>query len=263
MATEWRSPAYQDCLSLAHELGEPRRDLVVAAEGNVSARLDGDFIAVSASGTSLATLPDTGLVRLGTSDLLALIDSADGDAAVTDGLRKARDPEDQPIPSVESMLHAVCYAETDAQFIAHTHPTAVNALLCSRDASVLVDRNLYPDQVVVMGGARLLLPYIDPGLELARAIRSGLREFRAQYGIAPRVIYAGNHGMFALAQSVAEALAISDMANKTARVLLAVIAAGEPLFMTDEDVRRIDSRDDEQVRRQLLRNAGSSRQASA
>lgn len=260
MASDWRTVAHDDCRQLAHRLGEPARDLVVAAEGNVSVRLDDDHIAVSASGTSLASLPEDGLVRLRVADLLTLVDTAGSDADVAAGLRAAREPQDQPVPSVESMLHAVCYAETDARFIAHTHPTAVNALLCSRDAEVVVDRNIYPDQIVVLGRTRLLLPYIDPGLELARAIRTGLRDFRAEHGTTPRVIYAGNHGMFALAQSVAEALAISDMANKIARVLLATMSASEPAFMTDEDVRRIDSRDDEHVRRELLR-AGTAVQA--
>lgn len=252
MTTDWHTPAHRDCLTLAHELGDPRRDLVVAAEGNVSVRLDDDFIAVSASGTSLASLPPTGLVRLAMRELVDLVDTADGDGAVAEGLRRARVPLDQPTPSVESMLHAVCYGESDARFIAHTHPIAVNTLLCSAAASMLVDRNLYPDQVVVLGRARLLVPYIDPGLDLARAIRTGMREFKKKHGSTPRVIYAANHGMFALAASVAEALAISDMANKTAQVLQGVLSASEPVFMTDEDVHRIDSRADEHVRRRLL-----------
>ena len=33
------------------------------------------------------------------------------------------------MPSVEAILHAVLYEDTDAQVIAHTHPTAINALL--------------------------------------------------------------------------------------------------------------------------------------
>ncbi len=243
----------EECLSLAHQLGVVPRDLVVAAEGNVSARLDDNHFVISASGTALRTLAPSDLVRVRTGSLLRIVASNAGDLDVAAGLAEARDPAEQPTPSVESLLHAVCYQDPDISFIAHTHPTAVNGVLCSDQAEALVDMNLYPDQVVVMGRARLLLPYIDPGLQLARAMASRVREFTSVHGASPRVIYAANHGVFALGRSAAEALAISEMANKTARVLLAAWSVGRPVFMSDADVERIDSRGDEQERRLRLR----------
>ena len=37
-------------------------------------------------------------------------------------------------PSIETFVHAVCLAVGGARLVAHTHPTAVNKLLCARDA---------------------------------------------------------------------------------------------------------------------------------
>src|SRR5207302_1762392 len=110
-------------------------------------------------------------------------------------------------PSVETPLHAVAVRYGGARAVAHTHPSAVNSLLCS-DRADDVTRALFPDQIVVCGAEPLLLPYVDPGLPLARALRDALSE-RAEH--PPKTIYLRNHGLVALGQTTQEALQITAM----------------------------------------------------
>ena len=136
--------------------------------------------------------------------------------------------------------------------VVHTHPRGVNSLLCSDQADTLVGGALFPDQVVVLGRRQLLVPYVDPGLHLAQAVRHHLRDFVLENGSAPKVIYLRNHGLFALASSSAEAVRVTEMAEKVALILGGALAAGRPTFLTAEQVDRIDTRPDERLRRRVL-----------
>jgi rhamnose utilization protein RhaD (predicted bifunctional aldolase and dehydrogenase) len=242
-------------LALCHEIGEPARDLVLGAEGNVSERVGDSHMLIKASGCSMRTMTESDLVVVDRLSLLSLL----GRGPVTDqetahAYRQAvvSDGAAVRIPSVEAILHAVIYAESDATVIAHTHPVAVNAILCSTAPSLLVEGSLFPDQIVVLGRRQILVPYTDPGVPLAQAVQSALRAFTAEHAMSPRVIYLANHGLFVLASTPAEAMLITEMAVKVARVLLGTVTAGGPAFLTEHHVERIDGRPDEHYRRAIL-----------
>lgn len=240
-------------LALCHRIGDPALDLVIAAEGNISARAIAGTFTIKASGCALHTMGDDRLVEVRTGTLLALLDHPDvDDERTAAAYRDARVDGTAPMPSVEAILHAVLYDRTDAQVIVHTHPTAVNAILCSVSAPMLVAGPLFPDQVVVLGPHQLLVPYVDPGVPLARAVRESLDDFMTTHGAAPRVVYLANHGMFVLASSPDEAVHITLMAVKAARILSGAIAAGGAVRLPQAQVTRIESRPDEHVRRRML-----------
>ena len=249
-----------ELLRLCNALGEPVRDLVLSAEGNVSSRADdpasgAQRMVIKASGCSLATMTDDDLLLVDRRAISPLLDTEDVTDDVTAAAYRASviDGGARPrMPSVEAILHAVIYGETSAQVIAHTHPTAVNAILCSQTPELLVGGALFPDMIVVLGRRQLLLPYVDPGVPLARAVRDAIRTFVAQDGTAPRVIYLANHGLFVLASSPDEALQITSMVVKVARIIGGSLATGGPRFLEPDNVDRIENRPDEQYRRALL-----------
>jgi rhamnose utilization protein RhaD (predicted bifunctional aldolase and dehydrogenase) len=234
---------------LARQLGRADRDWAILAEGNVASLNGGSTVTVKASGASMsrATVEDMTQVEL--SELLALIDDPEaGDADVARVFDAAAARAGGRRPSVESLLHAVCLDRPGITVVGHTHPVAVNALLCSRHASLLTSGALFPDQIVVLGTNPMLIPYVDPGLRLAQEVRRRLHDVE----LTPRVIYLRNHGMFALGASAAEVQQITAMADKVARVILGALAAGGPVFMEAAEVERIDTRPDELLRRAAL-----------
>jgi rhamnose utilization protein RhaD (predicted bifunctional aldolase and dehydrogenase) len=233
----------KELAELARALADPASDYAILAEGNVSALVDDELMLVKASGASLA---QASFLEVRIDPMLELLDDAPAGEA-EQGAALAACAVGGGRPSVETPLHAVALRHGGARFVGHTHPTAVNAILCSENAQA-VTRALFPDQVVVCGADPLLVPYVDPGLPLARVVRGRLLERERP----PKAIYLRNHGLVALGQSVQEVLQITAMAAKAARILLGAFAAGGPVFLTDEEVATIDGRLDEHYRRSVL-----------
>lgn len=136
--------------------------------------------------------------------------------------------------------------------IAHTHPVVVNQLLCSQHAETFAKRRLFPDEVVLCGPESVFVPYVDPGLPLAQAIRERTRAYMDKHGEAPKVILLANHGMIALGENTTDALNITLMCVKAAKILTGAYAVGEPQFLSDEIVHHIYFRPDEIYRRRLF-----------
>ncbi|MGD0066660.1 MAG: class II aldolase/adducin family protein, partial [Streptosporangiaceae bacterium] len=170
-------------------------------------------------------------------------------------------------PSVEAMLHAICLGVGGARVVGHTHPVPVNIVLCSPHAERMSSDVLFPEQVVILGRKPVFVPYLDPGLTLARAVQREMLRHIELDGVPPRVIYLGNHGIFALGESAAEVLQITAMAVKVSRILGGALTIGGVRTLSEHDVARIDGRPDEIYRRQVLaataahtgRQAGGSR----
>lgn len=242
-------------LALSRDLGAETRRLAILGEGNTSARLDADTFLVKTSGSSLGALGENDLVACRFDRLLPLLDAAaeeSGDAAVDAALLASRVDPGARKPSVEAVFHAWLLTQPGVEFVAHTHPDAVAAILCSSRAAEFASRRVFPDEVVCCGPVSLLVPYVDPGLALARAIRAAHEAFAREHGRPPRVILLGNHGVICPGATPAAARVATLMTAKAAGIFQGAAALGGPVFLSDADVRRIDGRQDEEYRRRAL-----------
>lgn len=254
MSTPTHSALLERLRSLAHELGREERGFALLGEGNVSALTAADTFVVKASGSNLATLTDRGLTACRRSTCVDLLNdlSAD-DSAVSRTLLASRLEDSAAKPSVEAMFHAWLLGLPGVNFVGHTHPVAVNALLCSDRAADFAARRLFPDEIVCCGPESVLVPYVDPGLELARAIRQAVTaHLEAHGGEVPRVILLENHGLIAVGSTPAAVLAATLMAEKAARITLGACAAGGPRYLAPAQVTRIAGRTDEHDRQKAL-----------
>ncbi len=247
-------PILEQLVTLSRNLGDPARDYTILGEGNTSARAgDGSFW-VKASGAELRTIDAGGFVEVRFDRVLALLDApALSDAEIKQGLTEAKvDPASAGHPSVETVLHALCLQLAGVNFVGHTHPTAVNAITCSVGFEAAFAGRLFPDEIVVCGPAPVLVPYVDPGPPLARAVLERIQAHIAEYGEAPKVIHMQNHGLIALGRTAQQVENITAMAVKTARVLAGSYALGGPRFMTPQAVARIHTRPDEHYRQRVI-----------
>src|SRR5690606_12029418 len=137
-----------------------------------SARLDGETFLVKASGTRLGALRPEHLVAVRYAPLLAAMDGGASyeHAEMEALLLSARGDAAALKPSVESLFHAWLLGLDGVNVVGHAHPVAVDQILCSPRAADFARERLIPDQVVYCGEASVLVPYVDPGLVLARAI---------------------------------------------------------------------------------------------
>ncbi len=258
-------------IQMSRALGEPARDYVIIGEGNTSMRCADESFLVKASGHQLHEISAEGFVRLRMAPILALLDdppatlsevkritqaalisSAANPDGATAGDSAAASPSASP--SIEASFHAMLLHECGARYIGHTHPTAVNQLLCSGYAADFARQRRFPDEVVLCGAQSALVPYADPGLPLALEMRKVLRAYQRQHNEAPKLILLVNHGLVALGQTPTEVLNITAMAVKAARIYHGALLTAAPSHLPAEEVEHLYRRPDEIYRRQRFVN---------
>jgi rhamnose utilization protein RhaD (predicted bifunctional aldolase and dehydrogenase) len=238
-------------IAMSRVLGDPALDYAILGEGNSSARIDDETFWVKASGAEMRTIEAAGFVQVRFDGVLAMLEAEDlDDAGVKAGLEAARvDPATTARPSVETVLHALALKLDGVNFVGHTHPTAVNAILCSQKAEEAIAGRLFPDEIVYCGPAPVYIPYTDPGVPLARKVRDEIDRYLDEYRERPKVVLMQNHGLIALGQTALEVENITAMYVKTARVILGAYVLGGPHSMSAQAVARIHTRPDELYRR--------------
>lgn len=241
-----------ELVALSRELGRPELDYAILGEGNTSACCgDGTFL-VKASGTSLSSASPQSFVRCDRQAVLALLAlDSPNDATVASTLRQAAGAAG-PMPSVETLLHAICLTLDGVRFVGHTHPTPVVSLTCSARFFELCARPVFPDQIVLLGQAPVLVPYCDPGVPLARAVHRLVSAHVATHGEYPRMILMQNHGLVVLGGTARQVADRTAMAVKAARVLLGAAGVGAVTPLSPAHVERIHVRPDEHYRKQQL-----------
>jgi rhamnose utilization protein RhaD (predicted bifunctional aldolase and dehydrogenase) len=242
-------------LSLSHDLGREERRLAILGEGNASARTSDATFLVKASGSNLGTLSPLGVTECRFADLLPLLDERSlSDVAIDEALLSARVESAAKKPSVEAIFHAYLLTLPGVRFVGHTHPIAVNQLLCTRHARTFATRRLFPDEIVCCGVESVFVRYTDPGLKLAQAIRAAVVRYIDRLARAPRVILLENHGLIALGPTPESVLAATLMATKAAEIFAgaAAVSIGKPRFLSPAQVKRIAGRPDEHYRQKAL-----------
>ncbi len=240
-------------LDLSHQLGREDRQLAILGEGNTSARLSADTFVVKASGSNLGALTEAGTAACRFDRILPLLDrKAMADDAVDEALFAARVDPNAKKPSVEAMFHAWLLTLPGVNFVGHTHPVAVNKILCTKHARAFATKRLCPDEIVCCGAEFVLVPYIDPGLKLAQGIRAAVKAYIKRLALPPRVILLENHGLIALGATPEAVLATTLMANKAADIFAGAVALGSQQFLSAAVAARIAGRPDEHYRQQAL-----------
>jgi rhamnose utilization protein RhaD (predicted bifunctional aldolase and dehydrogenase) len=243
-------------LKLSHDLGREDRGLAMLGEGNTSCRLDAETFLVKASGSSLSNLEENQLVACRFSALLPLLQAgAMSDAEVEKALLGSRVDSSAPKPSVEAVFHAYFLSLPGIEVVGHTHPIAVNSILCAGDepSKRFARERRFPDEIVCCGAKSVLVPYVDPGTVLAQKIMEETNSFITAENRPPRVILLQSHGLIAIGATTGSVLAATLMAEKTARIFLGSAALGGAVGLTSKNVARIDSRPDEHYRQKMLK----------
>jgi rhamnose utilization protein RhaD (predicted bifunctional aldolase and dehydrogenase) len=99
----------------------------------------------------------------------------------------------------------------------------------------------------------VFVPYTDPGLKLAQAIRTETEAFIKKHQRQPRVILMENHGVITLGGTWQAVLTAIMMTEKAAKIFVGAGALGGPVFLAPEQVERIAGRPDEAYRQRALK----------
>ncbi|MCZ6672591.1 MAG: class II aldolase/adducin family protein [Verrucomicrobia bacterium] len=246
----------ESILRLCHQLGSPEWRMAILGEGNASIRLDEETFAVKGSGHSLLTLEKDGLAICNFNPLVAV---AEGSKEIPDSdvlLLESQVNSEGTKPSTEAVFHAWLLTLPGVNFVAHAHPIALNQILCTKHGKRFASRRLFPDQVVCCQSKSLWIPYVDPGIDLAREIKRRTHEFISENGTAPNTFLLQNHGLIAVGPTADAAWGAMQMMEKAAQIYVGAASISKnskPVFMPSEEVDRIAGRPDEKYRRQILK----------
>ncbi|MBU0503010.1 MAG: class II aldolase/adducin family protein [Candidatus Omnitrophota bacterium] len=168
--------------------------LVVARSGNLSARLDGQYILVTKSGTSLGNLTLDDIIKV---DL--------------------NDPEDikgKPVTS-EFLLHSQIYQNFSRKAIIHCHPTLINAYFAvtSELKALTFEGRLYLGNVPV-------IPQDTPAITNLEPVIQALKN--------SNIVVIKNHGLVSIADKFSDALYLVEALEETVKT-----AAVARLFQKD------------------------------
>lgn len=184
------------------------RDLIGAAEGNVSVRLPGGAVLITASGVNKGHLTARDLVVV------------DGDGAVLRGSGRA---------STELRMHLAAYvARPDVHAIVHAHPVTAVALTV---AGVPPPNDLVPEAAVTLGPVAVA-PFATPGTD---EVPASLAPLLAGHD----VILLERHGALALGRTLAEAFDRTETLERVSRIALVARLAGSCTPLPPDAVDRV------------------------
>jgi L-fuculose-phosphate aldolase len=179
--------------------------LVAGTWGNISSRIDDEYMVITPSGMDYE--------RLNAEDMVVVN-------------MKTFEYEGNLKPSVEVPVHAAVYLDRPTvNGIVHTHSTyALTMATARKPIPPICD-----DQVQILGGDVRLAAYTMPGSqEMAEAVVGALKD-RGGALIA-------NHGAITVGRTLAEAFTGSQVLEKTALIYINTQKIGGPVEISAEDV---------------------------
>jgi len=188
------NPEIKALLDISH-LYAKKNGYVIAGGGNTSYKND-SHLWIKASGTPLAKLTEDGLICLSRQCLRKIYTNTYSSDVNTREEEVKKDmlscviSSSDKRPSVETSLHDCI----NFPFVVHTHPTLVNAVMCSRLAEDTVN-HLFGDSV-------LYIEYTDPGYVLFKKVNNHIQQFTARFDHAPEIIFLQNHGVFVAGKTI-------------------------------------------------------------
>src|SRR6478736_1894928 len=172
--------------------------LVLHGGGNTSVKVreknvvgeEDEVLYVKGSGWDLETIEVNGFTPVRMAHLLKLAQLETlSDPQMVSELATHVTRAGAPAPSVETILHAVI----PHKFVDHTHADALLAITNTDDGEARV-REIYGDDV-------LIVPYVMPGFELARACAKKIAEEMKPSTIGMVLL---KHGLFSFGETAAE-----------------------------------------------------------
>ena len=194
----------QAVASASHHLAE--KGLVIGTAGNISARGDGDLVAVTPTGADLATV---------TAEMITVIDL---DGQMVDG---------ELAPTSEVPLHTGIYKATNAKAVTHAHAMASTALSCCHDELPALHYSC-----LELGGVPRTAPYARFGSqELADHVVEALNGRNAAM--------MRNHGSVAYGSTMEQAIHRLELLEWLAELYWRASSMGTPKVLTDKDFEDI------------------------
>lgn len=194
-------PQKEELVRICHLLYE--KDLVTAADGNISVRVSGEHILLTPSGRS------KGFVKAG--EILVL----DPEGNVVEGTGR---------PSKEYPMHRAIYEKRpEIRAVVHTHPVFATAFAMA--GKTVPDQYLVETKAMIRGIA--LADYAAPGsLALAEKVR--------EKAVGNDAVLLQNHGALTVGKDLTDAFQKMEILESVAKTMIMSRVIGEPVAIPEE-----------------------------
>jgi len=167
--------------------------------GNTSVKIDGEVMAIKASGYQLKDMNEkTGISLVNYQNIIAYFNNPKDDETETTNFVNVQSMpfHGQTLrPSIETGFHAFLH-----KYVIHTHSVYANILCCSKEGAEL-SKELFPHS--------LWIKYQSPGLYLTLEIKKALeKQPKAQ------ILFMENHGLIISTDSQEDVLRIHEEVNQ-------------------------------------------------
>lgn len=219
-----------------------RIDYVQGGGGNTSVKLDGELMAVKASGFKLKQInPSDGYVVVNYKnirDYYRTVDTSrdvdlekEGSEFVKQNIVRFEELKDLR-PSVEAGFHSILL-----KYVIHTHSVYANILCCSEDNRELISK-IFADKSYACSWVK----YINPGFELTVEIQNSIDKCKSETGKFPQVIFMENHGLIVTADDPSECVKLHDEVNETIKDALKITKAFPKLILENTGENKFESK---------------------
>ncbi|MFC1595736.1 class II aldolase/adducin family protein [Candidatus Margulisiibacteriota bacterium] len=184
-----------------------RFDLVQSGVGNSSVKLENGEMLIKASGVRLSQVSRQSNIAtvslkkvrdiLTNPKLLSLSDKKTKEKIALNLIGQAI-KDNSPRPSIETIFHAMF----ESRYVLHTHPIAVNLLVCRKNWRQ-VSSELFDSAV-------MCVDYKTPGVELAFEVKAELKKYEEKYGTRPTITFLQNHGLIINTDSFEEIIPMTE-----------------------------------------------------
>lgn len=226
------------------------KSLVLHGGGNTSVKVreknllgdDEDLLYVKGSGWDLETIEAAGFAPVRMDHLLRLAKLPElSDPQMVNELVTHMTRSSAPVPSVETILHAIL----PYKFVDHTHADAVVTITNTPGGEERI-REIY-------GGSVVVIPYVMPGFDLARACAE---RFSTQAGPETIGMVLLSHGIFSFGETARESYERMIHLVGLAEQYLEKNGAGSLGPYLEEETARPDPVAIARLRRDLSKTAG-------
>jgi ribulose-5-phosphate 4-epimerase/fuculose-1-phosphate aldolase len=212
-------------------------DYTQGGGGNTSVKLDGQCMAVKASGCKLKQItPLEGYVIIDYKKIKDYYEQVDLSVDM-DFEKESADMAKQSVitvpwlkalrPSVEAGFHSVL-----KKYVIHTHSVYANILTCTENGQEQV-KNIFKGKAY----EAVWIPYINPGFCLTLKIQEAIQECTKRTGKAPEVFFMENHGLIVTTDDCKKTVELHSEVNDTIKSYLSISEEfpSYELFNVDEN----------------------------
>ncbi|MFO7637576.1 MAG: class II aldolase/adducin family protein [Clostridia bacterium] len=219
-------------------------DITQGGGGNTSVKLDGELMAVKASGCKLKDMTECkGFVVLNYRKVREYYDRVDLDSGVDYYADSAEFVKNNSVelPNMEKGMRASVEAGFHSllkKYVVHTHSVYANLLCCTREgkdlAAELFGQGKHPF---------IWLPYTAPGFMLTLEIKRALDRLDS----VPGMIFMESHGLIITSDQYEECRELGDMVTEKVRTRMGITEpyghvgiqqTGENTYASDSDILR-------------------------